>query len=168
MKIECIRIGAIRVCLALMLGLLLVPGYVVTPVLFARAGSSQMAGMLAGQLFHIANSGLLLLAAAIAFFWFRMARAGKRIGKLQWSLLLAVVFMVAVNEFAVASMLADLKQQMGGVIDRLSEDDPLRELFRIWHGAASLLHFLAMLCAGLLAALGPRSNGCKPLPSEKA
>jgi hypothetical protein len=165
MKIECIRIGAVRICLALMLGLLLVSGYIVTPVLFARAGSTEMAGMLAGQLFHVANSGLLLLAAAVAFFWFRTARAGSRTGKLQWSLLLALALMVAVNEFVLASILADLKQQMG-VIDRLPENDPQRELFGVWHGAASLLHLLSTLCAGLLVALGAGPAGCKPVPEE--
>jgi hypothetical protein len=165
MRIDCIRIGAVRVCLALMLGLLLVPGYVVTPVLF-KAGNSEIAGMLAGQLFHIANSGLLLLAVAVAFFWFRMASAGISIGKLRWLLLLAVALMVAVNEFALASILADLKQQTGAV-SQLPEDDPRRQLFNMWHGAASLLHLLTTLCAGLLVALGTGPTSCKPV-SEQA
>jgi hypothetical protein len=165
-KIECIRIGAVRICLALMLGLLLVPGYVVTPVLFDKAGSSEMAGMLAGQLFHIANSGLLLLAFAVAFFWFRMVSAGISIGKLRWLLLLAVALMVAVSEFALAGILADLKEQIGAV-SLLPEDGPQRQLFKMWHGAASLLHLLTTLCAGLLVALGTGSTRCKPV-SEKA
>jgi hypothetical protein len=165
MKVECLRIGAVRICLALMLGLLLVSGYIVTPVLFAKAGSTEMAGMLAGQLFHVANSGLLLLAASVAFFWFRTTQAGTRIGKLQWSLLLAVALMVAVNEFVLASILADLKQQMG-VIDRVPGNDPQRELFGVWHGAASLLHLLSTLCAALLVALGARPAGCKPAFEE--
>ncbi len=166
MKIECIRIGAARICLALMLGLLLVSGYVVTPILFDKAGSAEMAGMLAGQLFHIANSGLLLLAIAVAFFWFRMASAGISIGKLRWLLLLTVVLMVVANEFALAPVMADLKQQMG-VISRVPEDDPRRQLFGMWHGAASLLHMLTTLCAGLLVALGTGSTSCKPI-SERA
>ena len=166
MRIDCIRIGAVRICLALMLGLLLVPGYVITPILFAKAGSTEVAGMLAGQFFHVANSGLLLLAAAVAFFWFRMASKENCIGKLRWSLLLAVALMVAVNEFALASILADLKQQMGAV-NRVPEDDPRRELFGMWHGAASLLHLLTTLCAGLLVALGTGPTSCKPV-SEKA
>jgi hypothetical protein len=163
MKVECIRIAAVRICLALMLGLLLVPGYMATPVLFARA--TEMAGMLAGQLFHVANSGLLLLAASVAFFWFRTAQAGPYIGRLRWSLLLAVALMVAVNEFALASILADLKQQMG-VIDRVPEDDSQRELFGMWHGVASLLHLLSTLCAGLLVALGARPVRCKLVSEE--
>lgn len=166
MRIDCIRIGAVRVCLALMLGLLLVSGYVVTPILFDKADSAEMAGMLAGQLFHVANSGLLLLAVAVAFFWFRMASAGISIGKLRWLLLLAVALMVAVNEFALTPILADLKQQIGS-ISRAPENDPQRQLFGMWHGAASLLHLLTTLCAGLLVALGTGPTSCKPV-SEQA
>jgi len=161
-KIDCIRIAAVRACLALILGLLLVPGYVVTPILFDTAGGSELAGSLAGQMFHVANFGLLLLAAAVAFFWFRMASAGSHIGKLRWYLLLAVALAVAVNEFALASILADLKQQMG-VITLVPEDDSRRQMFRIWHGASSILHLLTTLCAGLLVALGAQSSRHKPM-----
>jgi hypothetical protein len=166
MRVDCIRVGAVRFCLALMLGLLLVSGYVVTPILFDKAGSSEIAGMLAGQLFHTANSGLLILAVAVAFFWFRMASAGISIGKLRWLLLLAVALMVVVNEFALTPILADLKQQIG-VISSAPEDNPQRQLFNMWHGAASLLHLLTTLCAGLLVALGTGPTRCKP-ESEKA
>ena len=74
--------------------------------------------------------------------------------------------MVAVNEFALASILADLKQQTGAV-SQLPEDDPRRQLFNMWHGAASLLHLLTTLCAGLLVALGTGPTSCKPV-SEQA
>jgi len=165
MRIDCIRIGAVRICLALMLGLLLVSGYVVTPILFDKSGSSEIAGMLAGQLFHTANSGLLILAVAVAFFWFRMASAGIRTGKLRWLLLLAVALMVVVNEFALTPILADLKQQIGDV-SSVPEDDSRRQLFKMWHGAASLLHLLTTLCTGLLVALGTGSTRCKPEAEE--
>jgi len=62
----CLQSGAVRLFLALMLGLLFVPGYVVTPVLFAEAGSRVLAGHLAGQLFHIANGAILVMAFLIA------------------------------------------------------------------------------------------------------
>jgi len=165
MRIDCIRIGAVRICLALMLGLLLVSGYVVTPILFDKAGSSEIAGMLAGQLFHTANSGLLILAVAVAFFWFRMASAGIRAGKLRWLLLLAIALMVVVNEYSLTPILADLKQQMG-IIKQVPEDNPQRQLFKMWHGAASLLHLLTTLCAGLLVALGTGSRRPKSEPEE--
>ena len=160
MRAACIRIGALRLCLAMMLGLLIVPGYVLTSVLFAKAENSAVAGMLAGHVFHVANIGLLLLAAAVASFWLRM----QQIGKLRWLLLAAIILMVAVNEFAMAPKIEALRSQVG-VVAELAEDDPRRQTFRIWHGAASLLHMLSSLCAVLLTALGP-SRSCKSPSGE--
>ena len=156
MRADCLRIGALRFCLAMMLGLLLVPGYVVTSVLFAKAGSSAVAGMLAGHLFHVANMGLLLLAAAVAVFWLRLAGEGKRIGRLRWLLLATIALLVALNEFVLAVRIEALTAQVGAVAE-LAVDDPVRQTFRIWHGAASLLHLLATLAAALLTALGTHS-----------
>ena len=156
MKVDCLRIGALRLCLAMMLGLLVVPGYVVTSVLFAKAESSAVAGMLAGHLFHVANMGLLLLAVAVAFFWMRLAGEGKTIGRLRWLLLAAIALLVALNEFVMAAKIESLTAQVGAVAE-LAEDDPMRQTFRIWHGAASLMHLLATLAAVLLAALGTHS-----------
>jgi len=156
MRANCLRVGALRLCLAMILGLLVVPGYVVTSVLFAKAESSAVAGMLAGHLFHVANMGLLLLAAAVAVFWQRLAAQGKTIGRLRWLLLAAIALLVALNEFVMAAKIETLTAQVGAVAD-LAVDDPMRQTFRIWHGAASLLHLLASLCAVVLAALGAYS-----------
>ena len=94
-----------------------------------------------------------------------MGSTGKRIGKLRWLLLLAVALMVAVNEFSLAPVLADLKQQMG-VVAQVPEDDARRQMFRIWHGAAAVLHLLTTLCAGVLVALGAHSPGREPVTEE--
>jgi hypothetical protein len=145
----------------LILGLLLVPGYVVTPVLFAGAASSEAAGMLAGQIFHLVNSGLLLLAAALAFFWFRMASSGEGIGKVRWGLLFAVALLVAINEFALAPRIAEIKAHVGP-IDQLAEHDPDRKLFGVWHGISASVHMLATACAALLVGLGARKAACRP------
>ena len=160
MRVDCLRVGALRFCLAMMLGLLVVPGYVVTSVLFAKAESSAVAGMLAGHLFHVANLGLLLLAAAVAFFWMRLAGEGKGIGRLRWSLLAAIALLVALNEFAMAPKIESMTAQIGAVAD-LAENDPRRQTFRIWHGAASLMHLLATLAAVVLTALGAYSPAQK-------
>lgn len=161
MRAACIRIGALRLCLAMMLGLLVVPGYMVTSVLFAKAESSAVAGMLAGHVFHVANIGLLLMAVAVAFFWLRM----ERIGKLRWTLLVAIALLVAINEFVMGPNIEAITARIGAVAD-MARDDPQRQTFRIWHGAASVLHLLASLCAVLLTALGP-SRPSKP-PSGEA
>lgn len=161
MRAACIRTGALRLCLAMMLGLLVVPGYMVTSVLFARAESSAVAGMLAGHVFHVANIGLLLLGLAVAAFWLRM----DGVGRLRWLLLVAITLLVAANEFAMGPKIESITLELGAVAE-LAEEDPQRQMFRIWHGAASLLHLLATCCAVLLTALGSPFRTRQAPPGE--
>jgi len=162
-SVDCIRIGSVRLCLALMLGLLVVSGYVVVPVLFAKAGSHALAGSLAGHIFHLANLGLIFLAAAVIVFWLRMGKSGMAIGRLRWSLLLIVVILAVLNEYGVTPVIADLKAQMGP-IDLVPDDNPQRKLFGIWHGVSALLHMFAAIAAALLVALGAN----RPCSSEES
>jgi len=157
-SVACIRIGSVRLCLALILGLQAVSGYVVAPVLFARAGSTALAGALAGDIFHLANIGLLFLAAAVTVFWLRMQRSGMVIGRLRWSLLAVLALLIAANEYGVSPVIADLKAQMGP-IDQLADDDPQRKLFGVWHGVSALIHLFATLSAALLVACGATRPG---------
>jgi len=149
MRPECMRGAAIRLSLALMAGLLIVTGYVVVPVLFARAASSAEAGMLAGHIFHIVNRGVLLLAVAVALFWWRMGG----VGKLRWAILLTVMVSVAVNEFALTPAIVDIKNQ-AGPIEELAKDHPQRIAFGMWHGISAVIHLLASLCTAVLVMLG--------------
>jgi len=153
MSVDCIRIGAVRLCLGLILGLLVVPGYVVAPVLFAKAGSASLAGSLAGDVFHMANTTILFLVAAVLVFWFRMQKTGAVIGQIRWLSLIVVVLMVVGNEFGVSPVIADLKAQ-AGPIDALAKDDPQRALFGLWHGLSAVFHLIASLAAALLLASG--------------
>jgi len=152
---HCLRAGTARVCLALMLGLLIVPGYVVVPILFAHAGSHALAGMLAGHIFHAANLGILALALGVAAMWLWSGHGCRML----WGLLLAVVFLVALNEFWVAGVIGDLKNAMGSV-EATPPDDPLRQRFGIWHGVSSLMHlFSSLLTLGLLVCSGNHHGG---------
>jgi len=151
--VDCIRIGAVRLCLGLILGLLVVPGYVVAPVLFAKAGSASLAGSLAGDVFHMANTSILFLVAAVWVFWFRMQKSGAVIGQLRWLSLTVVLLMVVGNEFGVSPIIADLKNA-AGPIDELTRDDPQRALFGLWHGVSAVFHLLASLATALLLASG--------------
>ncbi len=153
MSVDCIRMGSARLCLALVLGLLVVSGYVVVPVLFAKAGSHALAGSLAGSVFHVANMGIILLAAAVTVFWLRMAKSGMVVGRLRWSLLLLMAVLVVINEYGVTPVIVDLKTQMGP-IDLVADDDPQRKMFGIWHGVSALVHMCAAISAALLVALG--------------
>ena len=158
MGFESIRIGSVRLCLALMLGLLVVPGFVVAPLLFEKAGSVSMAGMLAGEIFHIANLALMLLSAAVIVFWLRMRNAGMEIGRLRWGILALLVALIVSNEYSISPILADLKQQIAAM-DVVADDDPLRQKFGMWHGVSAMIHLLATLAAAAMVALGPTKPG---------
>lgn len=149
MRVECVRGAAIRLCLALILGLLVVSGYVVTPILFAKAGSSTEAGRLAGEIFHVVNLGVLMMAVAVGSFWMR----AKGVARSNWVLLVSLLILVAVSEYAVSPLLADLKAA-AGPIDALSPDDPKRVEFGMWHGVSATIHLLATILAAGLVMLG--------------
>jgi len=159
LRATCLRAVALRLALAIMLGLLLVPGYLAAPVLFQHAASQAQAGMLAGELFHIANRGVLLLAVAVAGFWLKQGGQGGW----RWGGLVLLVILVAANEFALTPIMAEIKQAMGP-IDAVPKDDPERLRFGMWHGISALIHLMATLAAMLLVALNSRGSGdaCKP------
>ena len=138
-----------------MLGLLVVPGYVVAPILFEHAGSRALAGVLAGHIFHVSNFSILGLSLAVALLW---VWAGHGYHML-WGLLLAIVLLVAANEFWIAGVIGDLKAAMGSV-DATPADDPLRKRFGMWHGISSMLHLLSSLLAlGLLVSHDSHRGG---------
>jgi len=145
----CIQSAAIRVMLALMLGLLVVSGYVVAPILFAKAGSAAEAGRLAGAIFHVVNDGVVFLSIAVAAFWLRM----KFTSKMSWGLLLILGSLAAINEFGVAPVIADLKLA-AGPIDQLADDDPFKTKFGLWHGLSAVIHLLATLASLALLLTG--------------
>ena len=157
MKIECVRGGAVRLLLAMMLGLIVVSGYVVAPLLFAKAGSSHEAGRLAGEIFHVVNNGVIIMAVAVGAFWLRM----KSTSMLNWSLLLVLASLVGINEYGVSPIIAELKLA-AGPIDQLAEGDPMRAKFGMWHGVSAVLHLLAAIASAMLVMLGGHKKGlCK-------
>ncbi|MES0370981.1 MAG: DUF4149 domain-containing protein [Mariprofundaceae bacterium] len=157
MRVECVRGVAIRLCLALILGLLAVSGYVVVPILFAKVGSSAEAGRLAGEIFHVMNLGVLLMAVAVGSFWMRT----KNIARSNWILLVLLLILITVNEYAVSPLLADLKAA-AGPIDALSSDDPKRVEFGMWHGISATVHLLATIAAAGLVMLGGHKRSGSP------
>lgn len=149
MNARCLQHGALRLSLALMLGALVISGYVVAPVLFSHADSHQQAGMLAGVIFHQCNQGILVLALAVAAFYWQLGERRKTC----WLPLLLVVVLVAANAFYVAPMIEQIKHA-AGAIEALAEDDPQRASFAAWHGISAVLHLLASLAAAWLVAAG--------------
>jgi len=162
-SLACLRAGSVRLSLALVLALLVIPGYVVIPVLFANLDSHALAGHLAGNIFHIANRGILLLLLAVTAFWWK-----RGVGRWRWIMLAVVACLVGVNEFLLSPVMEGLKSAMGS-IDALPTGDPKRIEFGIWHGASFILHVLSSLAAAVLVALGlplgrseSGSEHCKP------
>jgi len=117
-------------------GLLLVSGYVTAPVLFAQAPSRQLAGMLAGSVFHVANlAGLVLLAMMAVLGW-------RGMGRWMRAVLLGLALLLTLNEFGAAPVIARLKA--AGDVDR--------HAFALWHGLAAVMHLVATLLAATLVA----------------
>jgi len=149
--------AGLKLCFALMLGLLVVPAYVVAPLLFAELASVQ-AGTVAGKVFHIANLAILLLSFAAAVFCYRL----KHVAKSTWYLLLAVAVMVACNVFGVSAVMAMIKAEAGD-ISALAEGDSMRWMFAFWHGLGSVLHLLSsiMVVALVMKGLCPHASSKK-------
>ena len=154
---DCLRAGSIRLALALVLALLVVPGYIVAPALFANLDTASQAGHLAGIIFHTANRAILLLLIALALFW-----RGRDAGRWRWIMLTALLLLCGTQEFALAPHMQAMKEAMGP-IDALPEGDPQRGAFGMWHGISALMHLAASILAVLLAALGwnGRRDACK-------
>lgn len=151
---SCLRAGGLRLSLALMLGLLLVPGFVVAPILFAKAGSTYLAGMLAGYIFHVVNKTVVVLALAVAAFWWRQGG----VGRLNWFLIVLILLLVAVNEWAITPAIVHLKAQIGHGFDTLPKDNPLIVRFGRWHGVSATLYLIATLSSAWLVASGGRRS----------
>jgi len=130
--------AGLKLSLALMLALLIVPAYVVAPVLFAELTSAQ-AGLIAGKIFHVSNLAFLILCVAAALFARRLG-----VTKATWYLLLAVTLMVAINVFGVSTMMTMIKTEAGD-ISLLSKEEPLRWAFAFWHGLGSILQLLTSI-----------------------
>ena len=158
----CLRAGTIRLALALVLALLVVPGYIVAPVLFANLDSAAQAGHLAGSIFHVANRGILLLLVALALFWRGPSSSEQSAGRWRWIMLGALLLLCGLNEFVLSPHMQALKDAMGP-IDALPEGDPQRVAFGMWHGISAVIHLAASLLAVVLTALGwsERRGACK-------
>ena len=151
-----IHFSGLRLSFALMLGLLLVPAYVVAPVLFAELDPVQ-AGMIAGKIFYIANVAMLMLAFAGFMFCYRIG-----VKKTTWYLLVAVTLLVVINAFGVTSMMSMIKAEAGD-ITALDKTDPLRLAFAFWHGMGSILQLISSLLVVVLV----MRNHCSSHTKEK-
>lgn len=107
----------------------------------------QLAGKLAGQMFHIVSyvglvSGIILLLSQLRSF------------RLHWRLWVIVVMLVAVacGEFLLQPMMETLKSQ------GLVEGSAVRRQFGILHGVASIIYMLESLLGLILVMFGMHAS----------
>lgn len=132
-----------RVLLTLWVGGLWSIGYIAAPTLFVVLDDRQLAGSLAGQMFHIISyiglvSGALLLASV-----------AKRDG-LCWRLwvIAGMLVLVAAGEFVLQPMMATLKTQ------GLMAGSAAKAQFGLLHGIASVMYLIESLLGLVLVVFG--------------
>ena len=131
-----------RILLTLWVGGQWAIGYMVAPALFARLDDRALAGSLAGEMFTIiAYVGLACGALLLLFNQLRNSAQ-----RLNWRavVLLLMLLLVAVGQFFLAPMIADLRGQ--GLADSAA--------FGQLHGLASV-NYLAVSLLGLSLLVGP-------------
>ncbi|MDX8394614.1 MAG: DUF4149 domain-containing protein [Mariprofundales bacterium] len=144
---------ACRLCIALIMALLIVPGFIVAPLLFAKAGSIKMAGMLAGSMFHLVHPAALMLCFAVAMFW-----RGAIQGRWRWSLLAIIIICLGVDITAITPQMTAIKSALLVTGLDSEAESIMRHSFGMWHGISQSLHALASLAALVLVGLGEQYN----------
>lgn len=118
-------------------------GYIAAPTLFGVLDDRQLAGQLAGEMFHTINwlgiicGGLLLLIVL------------KRYGRAwQFWVVLAMLIFVLNNEFVLQPMMAELKVQ--GLVEGSEE----KSRFGLLHGLSSAAYLAISILGLILVAMG--------------
>jgi hypothetical protein len=132
-----------RVLVTAWVGGLWAIGYIAAPTLFGVLDDRQLAGQLAGEMFHIINwlgmicGGLLLLVVL------------KRYGRAwQFWVVLVMLILVLNNEFVLQPMMAELKAQ------GLVEGSAAKSRFGQLHGLSSAAYLAISILGLILVAVG--------------
>jgi hypothetical protein len=142
--------AAERILITIWAGGLWSIGYIAAPTLFAVLDDRQLAGRLAGDMFHIVNWLGLVCGPLLLILVF------KRYGRV-WQLwvVLVLLLLAANNEFVLQPMMTELK------IQGLIEGSQARSKFGMLHGVSSSLYLLASILALMLVAFGFQRKGTK-------
>lgn len=134
--------------LALWAGSLVTIGYVVAPALFANLSDAQVAGMIAGTLFHVEGSISLIAGVALLVLANLLIKRGlDRYRRVRWYLL-AMIVASAVIAFVLQPIMGELRE------DALTQGAPVMlsvhaHTFKQLHGLSSIL-YLTQTLIGLL------------------
>ena len=143
-----------RVLLTLWVGGMWIIGYMVAPILFSVLDDRQLAGFIAGHIFTAMSytglvcGGLLLIGS--------LYRNGPR--NMTSYLLVAMLVLVAIGQFVLTPMMAELKAQ------GLVEGSEAALQFGRLHGVSSILFMITSL-AGLVLVVGSAKNAGVENPS---
>lgn len=124
------------VALSLWVGGLIAIGYLAVPTLFSQLADKQLAGRLAGEMFHaLGYMGMVCGLIVLTHSWWRKER-GKR-----W-LVAAMLLLNLAIQFGIAPQMAELKQLTlpGDVMHSIYAGR-----FKMLHGVSSILYLIESL-----------------------
>ncbi|MCG0238011.1 MAG: DUF4149 domain-containing protein [Firmicutes bacterium] len=127
-----------------------------TPVLFRRLESREQAGAIAGEIIERAQrlggptGAVALLAAALRFGGAGRSGPALTLRALPVALILAAIALSMANRMLVQERMREIKEAIGGPIDGLSREHPLRVRYNRAHGLSMLL-FAAAFALALIA-----------------
>ncbi len=130
-----------RLLLALWAAALWGIGYIAAPVLFSAQPDRQLAGMLAGEMFHWVSFIGLVCGAVLVLLNRRQPR--------RLMLLAVMLVLVALSEFALTPQMAALKAS--GLLPGSEE----ASRFGLLHGVSSSLYLITSLAVAWLVWRGP-------------
>ena len=132
-----------RILLTAWVGGLWAIGYIAAPTLFAVLDDRKLAGQLAGEMFHIIN--WLGIASAVLLMLIILKHYGRN---WRFWVLLAMLVLVANNEYILQPMMAELKAQ------GLVEGSEAKSRFGLLHGLSSVAYLLTSIMGLVLVAVG--------------
>ena len=143
--------AAERLALTLWVGAQWAIGYIAAPTLFATLDDRQLAGDLAGRMFHaVYILGMIAGILLLALLWRSWSARRWRL----WALVAMVAF-TAVGLFVLQPMMADIKAR------GMAPGSDLEATFGMLHGVSSILYLAVSLLGAVLVAVGlrPQSDG---------
>ena len=135
-------------------------GYMVAPTLFSVLPSREMAGMIAGHLFHTeAIVGVTIGVLQLVLCNVLIRRGAARYRALRW-IVLAMLVCVLAGYFGVQPFMEGLKVKAQALNLGVSES-PYKSQFGMLHGVSSVFYLIQSLLALVLVwrASAPRASG---------
>ena len=144
-----------RLLLTVWVGSLLAIGYLAVPILFHQLDDRQLAGQLAGQMFHWVHGLGLACGLSLLLISYYVSRDNMRAYLRQWRyyVLLLMLLLIVLDIFLLQPQMAAIKLQAGW-----HDSAELMARFGRLHGIASLMYSLTSLGGVVLVIKGLRAE----------